>query len=91
MWGTTVGAVAWDVTRSVATFEYAEGFRRTGLEVAPLQMPLRAGTFRFPNLGWEAFHGLPGMLADSLPDRWGTQLVNAWLDAQGRPANRSVR
>lgn len=85
MWGTTVGAVAWDATRSVAAFEYAEGFRRSGLEVAPLQMPLRPGTFRFPNLGWEAFHGLPGMLADSLPDRWGTRLVNAWLDAQGRP------
>ena len=80
-----MGAVAWDAERELGSFEYAEEFRRSGLEVAPLTMPLGPAIYSFPELDRVAFRGLPGMLADSLPDRWGTRLVNAWLDRQGRP------
>ncbi|HUN79342.1 MAG TPA: type II toxin-antitoxin system HipA family toxin, partial [Solirubrobacteraceae bacterium] len=57
---------------------------RSGIEVSPTLMPLRTTPYSFPSLPNDAFRGLPGLLADSLPDRWGTALVNAWLASQGR-------
>ena len=57
---------------------------RSGIELAPVRMPLREQPYSFPGLPEDAFSGLPGLLADSLPDRWGTALVNAWLASQGR-------
>jgi len=84
MWGTTIGAVSWDDGRGTAAFEYAPAFIPSGRQVAPLTMPLAAGIYSFPALARETFHGLPGLLADSLPDRFGNALIDAWLAAQGR-------
>ena len=84
MWGTTIGAVSWDDDRGYAAFEYAPAFRPSGREVAPLTMPLGDAIYSFPALARETFHGLPGLLADSLPDRFGNALIDAWLAAQGR-------
>lgn len=73
--------------RARATFAYEPAFIRSRLEVAPLQMPLTRGAdtvYAFPRLNPETFHGLPGLLADSLPDRFGNQLIDAWLALQGR-------
>ncbi|MBG8555798.1 type II toxin-antitoxin system HipA family toxin [Hymenobacter guriensis] len=93
LWGQLVGAVRWDAARSLATFAYDPAFVRTGLNVAPLMMPLptRADqVYAFPQLNRETYHGLPGLLADALPDRFGNQLINAWLATQGRdPADFS--
>lgn len=88
LWGQRVGAVALDANK-VGVFEYDPDFLKTGLDVAPLMMPLedaRRGhtLYRFPALNRETFKGLPGMLADSLPDRFGQAIVNAWLARQGR-------
>lgn len=85
LWGSTIGAVFLDEGESVAAFEYAPDFLRSGIELSPVRMPLQAGVFRFPELDRAAFHGLPGMLADSLPDRYGHALIDAWLVRQGRP------
>ena len=71
LWGRTIGAVSWDEDRGVANFEYDPAFLRSGREVAPLTMPLATGIYSFPALARETFHGLPGLLADSLPDRFG--------------------
>lgn len=84
LWGTTIGAVFLDDGETEASFEYASDFLRSGIELSPMHMPLREGVFRFPELDSGAFHGLPGMLADSLPDRYGHALINAWLARQGR-------
>ena len=84
MWGTTIGAVSWDDDRGYAAFEYAPTFLPSGREVAPLTMPLAEEIYSFPALARETFHGLPGLLADSLPDRFGNALIDAWLAAQGR-------
>ena len=84
MWSTTIGAVTWDDERGYAAFEYAPNFLPSGRQVAPLTMPLSAGIYSFPTLARETFHGLPGLLADSLPDRFGNALIDAWLAAQGR-------
>jgi serine/threonine-protein kinase HipA len=84
LWGTRIAAVSIDEGAPYATFQYDPVFARSGIEIAPVQMPLRVQPYRFPGLPQEAFSGLPGLLADSLPDRWGTALVNAWLASQGR-------
>ena len=85
LWGSVIGAVVWDETRSLGVFEYARNFLRSGIEVAPLAMPLRAGVFDFPELAWRTFKGLPGLLSDSLPDKFGNLLINRLL-AQQSPA-----
>ena len=84
LWGRTIGAVQWNSVRQLGVFEYAPEFLRSGIELAPLQMPLRAGRFSFPQLAHETFKGLPGMLADALPDKFGNLLIDQWLVAQGR-------
>jgi serine/threonine-protein kinase HipA len=84
LWGRTIGAVALADNGAVASFEYDSQFARSGIEIAPLTMPLAGTVYRFPSLGWDTFHGLPGLLADSLPDKFGNALIDAWLATQGR-------
>jgi serine/threonine-protein kinase HipA len=84
LWGDPVGAVAWDDDRGFATFEYDPSFLRKQLEIAPLTMPLNSQIYSFPELNDKTFYGLPGLLADSLPDRYGTRLIEVWLQRQGR-------
>lgn len=92
IWGKTVGAVLWDVENQVASFEYMPSYVDAGQELSPLKMPLAKGIiYRFPELRSRldsvenTFHGLPGLLADVLPDRYGNRLINTWLAQQGRP------
>ena len=84
LWGRTIGAVSLLDGEDVAAFEYDAGFARSGIQVAPLMMPLSRRVYRFPELPRQTFLGLPGLLADSLPDRFGNALIDAWLAAQGR-------
>lgn len=86
LWGRTIGAVSWDPTRNSAYFEYTDSFRQSGIELAPFTMPLSDRIYSFPALPKESFNGLPGMLADSLPDDFGNALIDAWLAKQGRTA-----
>lgn len=84
LWGSDIGAVTWLPDREVAVFQYTPEFVPSGIEIAPLKMPLRAAPYEFPALSRETFKGLPGLLADSLPDKFGNTLINAWLSGQGR-------
>jgi serine/threonine-protein kinase HipA len=84
LWGRTIGAVALEDGRNIAAFEYDPGFARSGIEIAPLTMPLATRVYIFPELPVKTFYGLPGLLADSLPDKFGHALINAWLAGQGR-------
>ncbi len=84
LWGRTIGAVSLDEGREVAAFQYAPEFVSSGIELAPLIMPLSDQVYGFPELPRNTFHGLPGLLADSLPDKFGNALINAWLATQGR-------
>ncbi len=79
-----VGAVSFDTTTGVGAFEYSPEFVRTGIELAPLTMPLAAGIYRFPQLDFATFKGLPGLIADSLPDDFGNAVLNAWVASRGR-------
>ena len=84
LWGRTIGAVSLEEGQDVAAFEYEPAFARSGIEVAPLRMPLSDRVYLFPDLSRETFYGLPGLLADSLPDKFGNALIDAWLATQGR-------
>lgn len=84
LWGRTIGAVSLDEGREVAAFQYAPDFARSGIELSPQAMPLSERVYAFPALPRNTFHGLPGLLADSLPDKFGNALIDAWLATQGR-------
>jgi serine/threonine-protein kinase HipA len=84
LWGSTIGAVSLEDGAATATFEYDPAFVSSGIEVAPLMMPLSKRLYSFPSLRPETFHGLPGLLADSIPDRFGNALIDAWLARSGR-------
>lgn len=84
LWGRTIGAVSLDEGRDVAAFQYDPDFAGSGIELSPLVMPLSGRVYEFPALPRNTFHGLPGLLADSLPDRFGNALIDAWLATQGR-------
>jgi len=87
LWGKTIGAVSLQDGEDAASFEYDAGFAQSGIQVAPIVMPLSRRVYRFPELARPTFHGLPGLLADSLPDKFGNALIDAWLASQGRQAN----
>ncbi|MYH56813.1 MAG: type II toxin-antitoxin system HipA family toxin, partial [Boseongicola sp. SB0675_bin_26] len=84
LWGRRIGAVSWDHARAIAVFQYDPAFVDAGIEVAPLMMPARETPYEFLALNRETFKGLPGMLADALPDRFGNRLIDAWLAETGK-------
>ncbi len=85
VWGRRVGALALDDRLGYYAFAYEPAWRRTGIELAPLMLPLdaRSSAFVFPNLPHATFHRLPGMLADALPDDFGNALIDAWMAERG--------
>ena len=91
LWNKRVGAIAWDANNRLASFEYDPAFLNHDWNIAPLTMPIVGASgkvFSFPELrGTATYKGLPGMLADVLPDRYGNSLINAWLAKNGRPAD----
>lgn len=95
IWGQIVGAVAWDESQGLASFEYEPKFKAENIDLAPVKMPIQSSQkiFSFPELRssknneFDTFKGLPGLLADVLPDKYGNQLMNIWLAQNGRPAN----
>jgi serine/threonine-protein kinase HipA len=84
LWGRTIGAVSLEEGDEYAAFQYDPAFARSGIEISPLTMPLSHRVYTFPNLPRNTFHGLPGLLADALPDKFGNALIDAWLATQGR-------
>lgn len=84
LWGTRIGAVTLPPGERFASFEYDPDFQRSGIQLSPLIMPLGGQVYRFPGLALESFHGLPGLLADALPDKYGNALIDAWLATTGR-------
>src|SRR5437762_4827866 len=86
LWGRSIGAVSLEDGARIAAFQYAPAFVASGIQLSPVVMPLSAQVYQFPSLPEVTFWGLPGLLADSLPDRFGNALIDAWLATQGRTA-----
>ena len=90
IWGEVVGAIAWDENTQLGSFEYDPAFKTKSINLAPLKIPITSGKqiFSFPELrNIQTFNGLPGLLADSLPDKYGNELIDTWLADQGRALN----
>lgn len=88
LWGKRIGAVAWDEAQGLGIFEYDKSFIAKKIDLSPLKMPLSKRIYSFPELrDTSTFKGLPGLLADSLPDKYGKELINIWLARNGRPEN----
>lgn len=86
LWGTQIGAVTWLEDREIGVFQYTPQFQSSGIELAPLTMPLAEFPYEFPALARNTFMGLPGLLADSLPDKYGHAVIDAWLASKGQTA-----
>jgi len=86
LWGSVIGAVTWLEDREIGVFQYAPDFLRSGIQLSPLMMPLGEFPYEFPALARNTFKGLPGLVADSLPDKYGNAIIDAWLASQGRIA-----
>ncbi|MBR3956090.1 MAG: type II toxin-antitoxin system HipA family toxin [Clostridia bacterium] len=86
MWGTTVGYLH-QADNGMVGFQYDEEFLKSNIEISPIKMPLSTATYIFPALPEQTFHGLPGMVADSLPDKFGNTVINRYLESQGRTAD----
>lgn len=82
-WGRSVGALAYDSKMQLNVFEYFPEWVASGVELAPLHMSNRTGTYTFPQLSKETFYGLPAMIADALPDDFGNAVIDAWLAEKG--------
>jgi serine/threonine-protein kinase HipA len=95
IWGTIAGVVRWDAARQLASFQFDKSFIEKNWDISPIKMPVSNGSrvYSFPDLRQpkdmteDTFKGLPGLLADSLPDKYGNQLIEAWLARNGRPPN----
>ena len=88
IWDELAGVVSWNERNGTANFEYDKKFISKAWELSPLKMPLKYGAvYSFPELNRETYKGLPGLLADSLPDKFGNALINKWLAEQGRTAD----
>ena len=88
LWGKEVAAIVWDKQRATAVLEFFDSFTRTGLNIAPLTMPLEAlrrgeRIFSFPALSLKTYQGLPGLIADSLPDDYGNSIIDEWFSRRG--------
>ena len=89
LWGEIVGAVSWLDDKAYSVFEYAPSFLKKGLDISPLHMSIDDalngdGRFSFPSLNKDTYLGLPGLLADALPDKFGNSIIDAWLARNGR-------
>lgn len=92
IWDTLVGVVHW-TNQQIANFQFDKNFLNKKWDIAPIKMPIRNDDriYSFPNLmpskdnEDDTFKGLPGLLADSLPDKYGNQLIEVWLAQNGRP------
>ncbi len=87
LWGKQVGALAYDPVTGISTFEYSPQWRESGIEIAPLRMPIATTKYSFPGLSPATYRGLPAIFADTLPDDFGNAVINAWLARTGRDVN----
>ncbi|MBP3198601.1 MAG: type II toxin-antitoxin system HipA family toxin [Eubacterium sp.] len=83
LWGTRIGVVHQDDGKPYVSFEYDKDFIGSGIEVSPIKMRLSNVVYEFPDLSGDAFHGAPGLIADSLPDKFGNRVIERWLMEQG--------
>ena len=84
LWGSKIGILYKPSDSPICKFMYDKNFLDSKIELSPFAMPLSSNVYEFRTLNDETFHGLPGLFADSLPDRFGNAVINKWLAMNGR-------
>jgi serine/threonine-protein kinase HipA len=84
MWNSLIGYLSWNESGEFASFEYDTKFLTAPVSPSPLKMPKSKYIYSFPELNKNTYKGLPGMLSDSLPDKFGNALIDVWLASKGR-------
>lgn len=79
LWDTRIGIIHTLPGRAYSSFEYDNDFLKSGIELSPIKMPLSTIIYQFPDLAEPPFFGMPGLVADSLPDKFGNEIINQWL------------
>ena len=87
LWGTRVGVIHQDTQKTYASYEYDKDFLNSQIEIAPIMMPLGTMVYEFPMLSGAPFFGMPGLVADSLPDTFGNRVIEQWLATNGKSIN----
>lgn len=90
LWGRDLGALFLDERNNLITFQYYDDFGDSGYNVSPILYPFEKGRIfskHIPRNENDTFKGLPEFIADILPDRWGTALMDNWLARNGRDSN----
>jgi serine/threonine-protein kinase HipA len=88
LWGTTVGYLGYPPGKNQYTvFEYDPLFMRSGIQISPIHLRYPPSQFTFDQLSYKTFHGLPGFIADSLPDKYGNQLIDIYMAGKKIPAS----
>lgn len=86
LWGTRIGSLGYAPGQnSIATFEFDPEFMNSGIQVSPIQLAYPPSRFLFDQLSFRSFQGLPGFIADSLPDTFGSQLIDIYMSEKGIP------
>lgn len=85
LWGKVLGYLSWDAKQHCSTFVFDEDFLSTPWDVAPLGWSIRSSSALVPRHGNKdkLYAGLPPFVADSLPDRWGNRVFDAWAKRNG--------
>lgn len=84
LWGSRVGILHQEQNEICASFEYDKNFLDSGIELSPITMPLSSIVYSFSSLAKTSFHGLPGLVSDSLPDTFGNKVIEQWLASKGK-------
>ncbi len=84
LYGNRVGEIVHHPTRGFF-FEFDANFRTFELEISPLKLPLQPGVIKLQTLLEKVgcFSGLPGVFADSLPDKFGNELLSKHYRERG--------
>ncbi len=84
LWGTQIGAIIWHPNQEIGEFQYSNNIIESGIQLCPITMPLRSTPYQFSTLNKDTYKGLPGLLADMLPDKFGNALIDQWLARHNR-------
>lgn len=81
IWDKYVGALV--KTPQGIAFQYSPEFMNLKLELSPINLPLNGKDIYINEFDWKNTEGIPGLIYDSLPDRFGTNLLKTYFTEKG--------
>lgn len=85
IWNKRVGALV--KTPEGIAFQYDPKFKKLGLNLSPINLPLEGKNIFINEADWKATEGIPGLIYDSLPDKFGNDLLRTYFTDKGLTEN----